>query len=179
MFQKGDRVRMVEGRTTPGIGAGEIDLVVEAGVGSDGHEILLKNHKAAEGYRFYDEYFQLVEERKETKHQEYTVRVTCPGLLDTEDVYKELSRDNPLAIIKGDDGTVQVVIHISIYRKTNFMDNIYANNLREAVRQLERNCMLADGKLSAVVDAVKKIRYGKIKEEYKNPTEYTVTIPEM
>jgi len=142
----------------------------------EGDSLFLKEYEAPKGYRFYVGHYELV---KETKCQEYTVRVTSPNLLNTNDVYEELSRDTPLAIIKGDDGTVKVVIHDSIRRKVRLMEDTYSYTLDNAEKNLMIFNKLSDGYLKDVVKAVKDIRYGSIKAEYKNPVEYTVTIPEM
>ncbi len=172
MFKKGQRVRRTAGAENDGMKIGDIATVVR----EDGDKLFLEEYEPDEGCTFYTGYFELV---KETKCQEYTVRVTSPNLLNTNDVYEELSRDTPLAIIKGDDGTVKVVIHDSIRRKVRLMEDTYSYTLDNAEKNLMIFNKLSDGYLKDVIKAVKDIRYGSIKAEYKNPVEYTVTIPEM
>lgn len=172
MFKVGQTVRRIN--TDNGSMRVGDTAVIERIINSDG--LILKGETPVPGWSFLIPNFELVEEEK---CSEYTFSVSSPYLKDTQEIRKELSRDRPLAIVKCSDGTVSVVVHPSIFMKSRTMDPKYRQRLIDALDDLTYHNKLSDGKLKGVVKSIKDIRNGSILKEYKNPVEYTVTIPEM
>lgn len=114
--------------------------------------------------------------------ESYEFKVQNKSQVDSSEVYEELTRERPLAIVHTSDGYVGIFIHDSVWDKALLMPKEVSKELEDAYKDTQDPDWSVDfmpldsAKINRLTKAIKAVRNGRLKKKHRGNLSIRVDI---